>query len=152
MGYRSDVAFAVNFELLGDHLDDLVGLADQILYDDKDGKHYVLFVIGAIKWGYCGELEEWIKSLNDEEYKLIVLGEELDDNQYSGDLDLFDLSISRSINYNEDCDEFDTKDKYDNLKVDLNILSKETIFRKIQDVHRAQLERQAKSSEESQPA
>lgn len=155
MGYNSEVALALKYSIIPDSiLDILVEYGEDIYYESHKDEHYILFYIGSVKWndrGKTGSVIEWLTSIDEKDYRLVELGQESDDNNVSGDLHVFDLNYSRSIMHSGR-DPFDVKDEFDNLKVDLNIPSKETIFRKIQNVHRAQVERQAQSSKESQPA
>lgn len=139
MGYVSDVAIAVKESCLEDKiLEQLVKLSDQIHFKECRNSTYILFIIESTKWSEFDEemqgLIGWLNGLDDVDHKFIRVGDDLTDLSIDGTLDVFDMNITRSITWS-DGEVFNNDEDYDSIKVDLNIPSKESFFKKVNDIH-----------------
>jgi hypothetical protein len=105
MGYRSDVCIKVsnNYKLglavvLNQKFEATTSLADNVDYYDGN-----TFYITSVKWyeGYrdidC--VMEFLKTLPDEEYGFIRIGEDIEDIEELGEPWDFDMFVSREIRY-----------------------------------------------------
>lgn len=130
VGYRSDVAYAVKLNLLPeDILRKFVDYADTIEMKVDEGEVYILFIFNSIKWQYVNvEIE-----IQPEDFRLIVIGEFRDDMNDTGELEVFDLGISREIIHTDGI-AFDPNKNYDNIKADMLPNSEEFIFNKIRKI------------------
>ena len=103
MGYRSDVAIAVKDEYAKE-LDKLIiniGEPDkQVL--TKDGYIKAVFY-ESCKWDRLDEgikkLEDFVMNLDNDEFGMIIIGENIEDIQYLGNPYQFDISLNRSIEF-----------------------------------------------------
>jgi len=103
MGYRSDVAIAVKDEYTKE-LDKLIkniGEPDkQIL--TKDGYRKAVFY-GCCTWDIMDEniknIEDFVKNLDNDEFGMIIIGENIEDIQYLGNPYQFNISLNRSIKF-----------------------------------------------------
>ena len=116
MGYRSDVIFACTADavpvLLAEAgksaaLQELLFVhADEQLLGDYDSEGSYLFRWNHIKWydsypaiqDFNQMVEKIVEKLDDEAYRLVRIGEELDDNQ-AGGFGFDHIYISREIAY-----------------------------------------------------
>lgn len=106
MGYRSEVAIAMTLDIF-EEIKSLLDEDDQdemqtysVSYEDQVLLHY-----GSIKWYDSYKLvnlfEDYLKKFPDK-MRMLRVGDELDDYEEVGNLnDKFDLSFSRSINFND---------------------------------------------------
>lgn len=147
MGYKSDVAIAFNYKYVTEEvLKKLVESHDHIQYMEDEGDHYLLVIIESVKWNPLNEfgiIISWLKSLNDDHYCIVELGEDSGDNQIEGSLRIFDLSYIRQITHSDDGEEYSKEEDFNTLKIDMSIPSKETIFSKIKDLHVRSLKEQS---------
>lgn len=147
MGYKSDVAIAFNYKYVTEEvLKKLVESHDDIQYMEDEGDHYLLVIIESVKWNPDSEfgiIISWLKSLKDDHYCIVELGEDSGDNQIEGSLRIFDLSYIREITHSDDGEEYSKEEDFNTLKVDMSIPSKETIFSKIKEIHVRSLKEQS---------
>jgi hypothetical protein len=130
VGYRSDVAYAVKLSLLPeDILRKFIDYADTIEMKVDEGEVYILFIINNIKWPDV----DLPKEVEPENFRLIVIGEFRDDMEDTGELEVFDLGISREIIHTDGI-AFDPNKNYDNIKADILPNSEEFIFNKIRKI------------------
>lgn len=105
MGYRSDVVIGIKKEIWVEHHlspsipDALLGGDVNRVVKDKA----VYFIISDWKWysSYpeVSEIEQWLDSLNHEDFGAMRIGENDDDIQTWGDPGEFEIWLSRSIDY-----------------------------------------------------
>ena len=116
MGYRSDVAIAIHKDLQGEFLTFLNttelmahifgDMSDFHLDKDYQGDGHWLFTVDSVKWytdykdiqmfeKFMDAMDE--KSRHDAQYRLIRIGEELEDIEYRGDWCEADIYVKREI-------------------------------------------------------
>ena len=114
MGYRSQVVLAVSKEVLPQFLTTLARSSEAkdlcFVHADKKIDNYderggFLFMWDHVKWydsyecvGALIDFMDWCDDENDEDYRFVRTGEELDDNETRG-YGFNDIYVSRSIDF-----------------------------------------------------
>jgi hypothetical protein len=103
MGYRSDVAIAVK-DKYAKELDKLItniGEPDERVLT-KDGYIKSVFY-ESCTWdsmdGNVKNIEDFVKNLDNDEFGMIIIGENIEDIQYLGNPYKFNISLNRSIEF-----------------------------------------------------
>lgn len=104
MGYRYQVAIAIKPSIFEQAPDNVKEAFKEIFVNPvKTEDHRVVFYHEYIKWydtdEVVGTIMNYMVSLNDEEYGMIIMGEEDGDIEYYGDSFQFDLGYVRTLEF-----------------------------------------------------
>jgi len=104
MGYRSEIAIAIDPSVWENAPDNVKEAFKEIFETpDLEEAERIVFYRGCIKWYLSDEsvfiVEKWISSLDDTEYGLVELGEDLSDVRMEGEYYTYGLNFVRKIDF-----------------------------------------------------
>ena len=107
MGYRSEIVIAIKPEVYAAAPQEVKD-AFKSIWDEPEceDQYRIVFFHDCIKWydgfdeeGSVTKIENWIKSLDEEEYGLVELGEDDSDVRYIGAPNVFDIGYVRKVTF-----------------------------------------------------
>lgn len=104
MGYRSEIAIAVDPTVFANARENVKEAFNEVFEspDIKEAER-IVFHHHCIKWYLSDEsvfiIEKWLSSLDDTEYGLVELGEDLSDVRMEGEYYTYGLDFVRKIDF-----------------------------------------------------
>jgi hypothetical protein len=98
MGYRSDVAIKVK-PIHQPAFEEILKKAEFDCYHIAPCTAFITDVKWYMEWDKVKLVENWLDTLDYEDYGFIRLGEDHDDNEIRGDAYSYDMHISRNIEF-----------------------------------------------------
>ena len=104
MGYRSKVVLAINPVVYANAPESVkYAIAEMFDAPIEETTDRILFRADWVKWypeyPEVKAITEWFNTIYETDYGFIELGEDLEDNNFSGSYHDFGLAVSRSISY-----------------------------------------------------